>query len=217
MIFEHLSIEQLSDFIDNDILAEEKELILEHIRVCELCRCEYESLNRCVMLISGLRNEVFQIPDLSEKTLLICRSRERKRLYIRSIPAIAASVMIIGVAGIIKTGYYTDNRAYVAATMPVQNETQIIISTIRDSNGRIMRMSSSFIDGEVESSSLANLESTLRKNNIKYYVAPVNYNETIVKNNNLTDAGLTSGAPEYKPVQKYGSKASNKVTVRFFK
>lgn len=217
MMFEHLSIEQLSDFIDNEIFAEEKELILEHIKVCDLCRCEYESLNRCVMLITGLRNEVFQIPDLSEKTLMICRSRERKRLYIRSIPAIAASIMIIGVAGIIKTGVYTDNRAYVAASMPVQNETQTIISTIRDSNGRIMRMSSSFIDGELDSSALANLENTLNRNNIKYYVVPVNYSETIAKNNNLTDAGLKSGAPEYKTVQRFSSKNNNKVTVRFFK
>lgn len=219
-MFEHLTIGQLSDFIDDSLTVEEKNLILEHLRVCEMCRCEFESLNQCVIYMSGLRNEAFQIPDISGKTILICRSRERKRLYIKSIPAIAASVMIIAGAGFIKAGYYPDNRAYVAANIPAQNETQLIINAIRDSNGRIMSMTSSYVDGEIDNSSLANLEKFLQNNNIKHKIIPLNYRESSVKNRNITNTGLGSGNPDetdIKRVQILRSKDSSKVTVRFFK
>lgn len=219
-MFEHLTIGQLSDFIDDSLTIEEKNLVVEHIRVCEICRCEYESLNQCVIYMTGLRNEAFQLPDISEKTILICRSRERKRLYIKSIPAIAASVMIIAVAGAVKTGFYPDNSAYVAANLPMQNETQVIINAIRDSNGRIMSMTSSYIDGEIDNSSLTNLEKYLNKNSIKHKIIPVNYTEAIVKNRNLQNTGLNSGsdsAAEEKMVEIIRNKNSNKVTVRFYK
>ncbi|HOP30655.1 MAG TPA: zf-HC2 domain-containing protein [Spirochaetota bacterium] len=220
MMFEHLTIEQLSDYIDDSLTEEEKNLVVEHMRICEICRCEYESLNQCVIYMSGLRNEAFQLPDICEKTLLICRSREKKRLYIKSIPAIAASVMIIAVAGAVKTGLYPDNSAYVAANLPAQNETQVIINAIRDSNGRIMSMNSDYIDGEIDNSSLNNLEKYLNRNNIKHKIIPVKYTEAVIKNKNLQNAGLSSiAAPsnEEKKVHIIRNKNSSKITVRFYK
>lgn len=220
MMFEHLTIGQLSDLIDDSLSMEEKNLVLEHIKVCEVCRCEYESLNQCVIYMTGLRSEAFQLPDISEKTILICRSRERKRLYFKSIPAIAASVMIIAVAGAVKTGFYPDNSAYIATNLPSQNETQVIINAIRDSNGRIMSMTSDYIDGEIDNSSLNNLERYLLKNNIKHKIIPVNYTTAVVKNRNLQNAGLSNGnnqANVEKTVQIIRNSNSSKVTVRFFK
>jgi hypothetical protein len=218
-MFEHLTIGQLSDFIDDSLTIEEKNLIIEHIRVCEICRCEYESLNRCVIYMSGLRNEAFQLPDLSEKTILICRSREKKRIYIKSIPAIAASVMIIAVAGAVKTGFYPNNSAYIAANLPVQNETQVIINAIRDSNGRIMSMNTDYIDGEIDNSSLKNLESYLNRNNISHKIIPVKYTEAVVKNRNIQNTSLNSNtdSEEETKIHIIRNKNSSKVTVRFYK
>lgn len=219
MMFEHLTIAQLSDLIDDSLAFEEKHLVLEHIRVCETCRCEYESLSQCVAFMSGLRNEAFQLPDICEKTILICRSRERRRLYIKSIPAIAASVMIIAGAGIIKTGMFTtDNRAVVAANVPVQSETQFIINAIRDSNGRIVSMTSDYIDGEIEGATLAGMENYLHSNHIKHSIIPVNYGDLPVKNRNLTNASVESGnSPDMDKVQIFKVKNSSRVTVRFYK
>lgn len=219
-MFEHLSIGQLSDFIDDSLTTEEKTLILEHIRVCEICRCEYESLNQCVIYMSGLRNEAFQLPDISQKTILICRSRERKRLYIKSIPAIAASVIIITAAGVIKTGLYQNRGAFVAANIPVQSGTQIIINAIRDSKGKIISMNSDYIDGEIDNSSLTALQKYLLNNNIKHAIVPVNYIEQAVKDRNLTNTGLgsnNSAENDSQFVHIIRNKNSNKVTVRFYK
>ncbi len=219
-MFEHLTIGQLSDFIDDSLTIEEKNLVVEHIRICEICKCEYESLNQCVIYMSGLRNEVFQLPDISEKTILICRSREKKRLYIKSIPAIAASVMIIAVAGAVKTGFYPNNSAYIAANLPVQNETQVIINAIRDSNGRIMSMNADYIDGEIDNSSLKNLERYLHKNNITHKIIPVNYTEAVVQNRNIQNTSLSSGntdSDENTKIHIIRNKNSSKVTVRFYK
>ncbi|HPJ35134.1 MAG TPA: zf-HC2 domain-containing protein [Spirochaetota bacterium] len=220
MMFEHLSIGQLSDLIDDSLSLEEKALVLEHIRICETCRYEYESLNKCVVLMSGLRNEAFQIPDISEKTILICKARERKRLYIKSIPAIAASVMIIAGAGFIKTGLYPENSAYMAANLPLQNETEIIINAIRDSNGRIMSMTSDYIDGEIDNESLASLENYLQKNRIKHSIVPVQYINSAVNKKNITATGVNGeniSGNGIKRVQIFRSKDTGKVTVRFFK
>jgi len=218
MMFEHLTFEQISDFIDEALLEEEKAYILEHIRVCEICRCEYDSLCRCMTLVSGLREEAIQIPDLSQQTLILYKSRQRRRLYIKSIPAVAASIIIVTGAAFIKTGVYTDNRAYIATSLPAQNNTQAIINTIRDSDGRIVMMTSSFIDGEIDKTSLDKLEEYLHRNNIKHSVIPVKYSESATKNSNITDAGLKSGQEqEEKTVRIYSAGNSNKVTVRFFK
>ena len=216
MMFEHLTFEQISDFIDEALLEEEKAYILEHIRVCEICRCEYDSLCRCMTLVSGLREEAIQIPDLSQQTLILYRSRQRRRLYIKSIPAVAASIIIVTGAAFIKTGVYTDNRAYIATSLPAQNNTQAIINSIRDSDGRILMMTSSFIDGEMDKTSFDKLEEFLHRNNIKHSIIPVKYSESAVKNSNITDAGLKSGDDE-RPVKIYSKANGNRVTVRFFK
>ncbi len=170
MTFKHLNFEQLSDLIDNELPDQQKEYCLSHITICEICGREYESLTKCLSLLSTLKNECITIPDFSERTIMICRSRERKKLFIKAIPAIAASVVIIAGAGFIRTGIFNNGSSYVAANLSGHNETQKIIESISNSHGRIIQIAHSYIDSEFDKKSLDTIEQILHKNNIKHAV-----------------------------------------------
>jgi hypothetical protein len=64
------------------------------------------------------------------------QSPSQKEMYIKSIPAIAASMMIIATATAVKSGFDHTNRAYIQ-TLSAQNDVQSIINAIRDSKGRL--------------------------------------------------------------------------------
>lgn len=170
MTFKHLNFEQLSDLIDNELSDQQKEYCLSHITICEICCKEYESLSKCLSLVSSLKNECVTIPDFSERTIMICRSRERKRLFIKAIPAIAASVVIIAGVGFIRTGIFNDTGSYVAANLTGHNETQRIIESVSKSHGRIIQITHSYIDSEFDKKSLNEIEKILHRNDIKHAV-----------------------------------------------
>lgn len=170
MTLKHLNFEQLSDLIDNELSEQQKEYCMSHIMVCEICSKEYESLSRCLTLLASLKNECVEIPDFSQRTVMICRSREKKRLFLKAIPAIAASVIIIAGAGFIRTGIFDENGSYVAANLAGHNETQTIIESVSSSKGRILQISHSYIDCELDKNSYSTIKKILCKNNIKHAV-----------------------------------------------
>ncbi len=215
MTFKHLNFEELSDLIDNELSDQHKQLCLAHITVCEICGAEYRALTKCVSLLSSLKNECITIPDFSERTLLICRSREKKRLFLKAIPAIAASVIIIAGAGFIRSGVFNEKGTYIAANLSGHNETQRIIESVSTTNGRILQITHSFIDSEFDKSSLAAIERLLHKNGIKHSVI---YNSGMLVNtpaDNIEAVNFTSGNSSYS--QNYASIENGKIRIRIFK
>jgi len=216
MTFKHLNFEELSDLIDNELSDQQKQYCLAHITVCEICGEEYRSLTKCLSLISSLKNECITIPDFSERTLMICRSREKKRLFLKAVPAIAASVIIIAGAGFIRSGLFNDKGSYIAANLSGHNETQSIIESISNSNGRILQITHNFIDGEFDKRSLTAIERILHKNSIKHAVI---YNSGILVNpssGNIKDVNFTTGNIAYSN-QNFTSIENGKVRIRIFK
>jgi len=216
MTLKHLNFEQLSDLIDNELSEPQKQYCMAHITVCEICGSEYNALLKCLSMLSSLKNECITIPDFSERTLLICRSRAKKRLFIKVLPAIAASVIIIGGAVFIRTGLFNDKGSYIAANLSGQNETQRIIESVSNVNGRILQITHAYIDSEFDKSSLAAIERILHKNNIKHALI---YNTAILPNpaiNNLEDVSFTQGNNTYNR-QGYAAIENRKVRLRIFK
>ena len=216
MTFKHLNFEELSDLIDNELSDQHRQLCLAHITICEICEAEYKALTKCLSLLSSLKNECITIPDFSERTLIICRSRERKRLFLKAIPAIAASVIIIAGAGFIRSGIFNDNGSYIAANLSGHNETQRIIESVSNTNGRILQITHSYIDSEFDKSSLAAIERLLHNNGIKHSLI---YNSGMLVNpstNNIEDVNFTPGNNTYNN-QNYAAIENGKVRIRIFK
>ena len=221
MTLKHLNFEQLSDLIDNELPEQQKEYCMSHIMVCEICGKEYESLSRCLTLLASLKNECVVIPDFSQRTVMICRSREKKRLFLKAIPAIAASVIIIAGAGFIRTGIFNESGSYVAANLSGHNETQRIIESISTSKGRILQISHSYIDGEFDKSSLQEIERILHKNNIKHAIIVKTGMLVNPSGGKMEEAGFTYGNSavsenNYKN-QNYAAIDDGKVRMRIFK
>ncbi len=219
MINKHLNFETLSDLIDNELPEDERKYCMTHITVCEICGREYQSLLRCISLLTSLKNEQFVIPDFSERTVLLCRSRERKRMFIKAFPAIAASVIIVAGAGFIKTGFFEGgNRAYMAASITGHNETQRIIDSVSKSSGRIIQMTHSYIDSEFDKKSLENIEKILHKNNIKHAVIINTGYASSQSGGNIEDVSYSYGnGSALQNKQNHASIDNGKVRLRIFK
>ncbi len=221
MTLKHLKFEEISDLLDDELSNQEKEQCLSHITVCEVCCQEYDSLSKCLTLLSSLKNECIVIPDFSERTIMICRSREKKRFFLKVVPAIAASVIIIFGVGFIRTGLFNDSGSYVAANLTGHNETQKIIESVSNSNGRIIQITQAYIDGEFDKSSVAAIKRVLQKNNIKHTFI---VNSGMLVNpaaGRMEDVGFTPGNASVSlnndDNQNYASIESGRVRMRIFK
>lgn len=170
MTFNHLNFDEISDLIDDELPLERKQFCETHFEVCTACFNEYQQLNKCISILSSLKGESIPVPDFSDHIIMLYRARERKRLYIKAIPAIAASIIIVIGAGFIKAGYFNETGSYVSTTLSGHNEMQRIIESIGKSNGRIIQMTHSFIDSEFDRSDIAVIERILHNNKIKHAV-----------------------------------------------
>ena len=222
MTLKHLNFEELSDLVDNELSAERKEYCMSHITICKICGSEYESLTKCLTLLSSLKNESVVIPDFSERTVLICRSRERKRFFFKSFPAIAASVIIIAGAGFIKTGLFNESGSYVAANLSGHNETQRIIESVSNSRGRILQITHAYIDSEFDKNSITSIERILHKNNIKHAVIVnsgmlVNPSSGKMEDVNFTNGGAPAADNNIYKNQNYATIENGKIRIRIFK
>jgi hypothetical protein len=196
MTFQHLNFDQLSDLLDDEIADEVKKSFLQHIAACELCRLEYESLCRCVNLLSEAGRECIILPDMCGKTIELYSIRKRRRFLYRTLPAIAASVIVITGASFIGNEFLSVNNStqMVETAMP-ENDTQRIISSIRDADGRIIRMTGSYIESAIHKNDLPRLENFLKMNNLKYsLVSSAGYASAMQKSTkNIEDVDYMQG------------------------
>jgi len=110
----------------------------------------------------------------------------------------------------------------VATSLSGHNETQKIIESVSNSNGRIIRITQAYIDGEFDKNHVAAIKRILQKNNIKHAFV-VNsgmlVNPSTVR---MEDAGFTFGGNNPVSVnnnenQNYASIENGKIRMRMFK
>ncbi len=170
MTFQHLDFGQLSDLFDDEVTDKERKQYTLHIQECSTCRKEYESLCMCLSMLKGSKSACGCIPDICHDTIGMYKSRERKRQYLKSVPAIAASVLLITGFGFLHTDQFRDDNSFFLAQISTEKDFQRIVDSIRDSHGNILHVNAEYIDGEVPSSSLMHLERMLHYFRIKHTV-----------------------------------------------
>ena len=219
MISKHLKFEQFSDLIDDILVEEEKEYCLTHISQCEECKKEYESLLKCQTLLSSLNKENLPLPDFSQSTITIYKSRERRKLLMKVIPAIAASLIIVTGIGFIKAGQFNKSNSNFAVNFADNNYTQKIIECIGSCKGRIIYVDHSYIDTEFDQDMLKDLERLLQKNQIKHtnITSPIFINPSENNMNDMTLAGAKKTNINDFNYTNYPSLENGKIRVRIFK
>jgi hypothetical protein len=170
MIDKHIKFEELSDLIDNELTAEEREDCLAHVSQCNECKNEYESLLKTVSLASSLNKENLATPDFSQSTITIYKRREKNRLLFKVIPAIAASVIIVIGIGFARNESFNKAASHFALNSIGNGDTQKIIEHIGNFNVKVVKIDHSYIDTEFDKVVLDDFEKLLNKNNIKHSV-----------------------------------------------
>jgi hypothetical protein len=222
MTFNHLNFDELSDLIDDELPEEHKQYCKTHFKLCTTCTKEYEILTKYITLLSSCKNESITIPDFSDHVIMLCRSREKKRLYIKAIPAIAASIIIIIGAGFIKAGFFNETGTYINTNLTGHNEIQKIIQSISKSNGRIIQISHSFVDSEFDQSDLSTIERFLHNNKIKHVILVnpgilPNTSSGLIEDVNYSNNSLQGSMQDYNSSMDISILKSRKIRMRIFK
>ncbi|MCP4133306.1 MAG: hypothetical protein GY754_20220 [bacterium] len=149
---EHIPFDMLSDLYDGLIATEEeKETLLDHIDSCPVCRLEYEKLRKTISLMAELRKEEFDLRELSTNTIALQKHRARRRAFMKAMPAIAASLLIVF------GGYWMTTRDpggsnSITITDPrgQMGNTEKIVTIVRDQKGKIVKLTDAYVEGEIE-------------------------------------------------------------------
>lgn len=166
----HLNFEQLSDLFDDEVSDNERKIFTAHISDCSACRKEYESLCMCLSLLKNSKSNCGCIDDICHDTIECYKARIRKRQYMKAVPAIAASVLIVAGAGFLRTDLVMAEKTYFSAQVNTENDLQRIINSIRDSKGNILNITGEYVEGEIPMAEIARLESVLHYFRIKHNI-----------------------------------------------
>lgn len=221
---EHLNFEQLSDLFDNEVTDNERKIFILHMQSCSTCRHEYESLCMCLSMLKGAKGGCGCIPDMCHDTITTYRARVRKRQYLKSVPAIAASVLIITGVGFLHTDHFMDEKTLFSAQVSTQNDLERIIDSIRDSRGSIINITGEYVDGEIPGSDLAKLERVLNYFRIKHTIISntqsavfadraAGFEDVGFRTNSIAGASMFGRSNDFMKSRENG----DKIRIRIFK
>ncbi len=184
----HVTFAQLSDLYDGILSEQEEKLVADHLESCLECQKEFEMLKKTLCCLAPLRETAFCTEEFSPRTMKLVKKRASRSASGRFVPAAAAAAFIIGGYTFFFSGpannYGTDSTDFVIAgstgnnrfenavsrtgSKNVKNTTRDVINAIADNKARIVRISDSFIEGEVSLSEFLNLKSQLGARHIDF-------------------------------------------------
>ncbi len=186
----HITFQTMSDFIDGDIIPQDKkDEFFTHINTCAECAKEFEKLNKMMNLFSEAGKRDFSLETFSYDTMRKIKKRALRRKAKSFMPAAAAaSVMVLigyGLFNPFKTADIQlpvaenkiENKAEIGtgiipvvtnisnlgniSNVNVINETEDVLDIIRKNNAKILKISDNFIEGEVTEKSYSKLKRNL--------------------------------------------------------
>jgi hypothetical protein len=195
----HITFQQMSDLYDNEIAShEERDHLMRHIAACESCALEYRRLGETIRLcgcMAGITVPPAALPGATMRKILSARKRTS---YLKSMPAVAASLLIIAGAGLFNAGIIgVHDRANVADGVfrSSYSDSERVIDLIRKHNATISQVNDEYVEGTVPLSSFNDLRRSLGSRKVAYM--PVAGNEpdgNVQWNNAMEEVGLGDGA-----------------------
>ncbi|MBN1532169.1 MAG: zf-HC2 domain-containing protein [Spirochaetes bacterium] len=161
MTTSHVPFETLSDLIDDELSAREKELVLLHVNECADCRAELLRLRGTVELCGDLAAIRADFSGLSRRVVGRARFRRTVRSFVRFAPAAAAAVVLISSYAI----FYDGSEQQEADTAVTREQERIenvaietprpvddveeVIGILRDNNATITNVSDLYVEGKI--------------------------------------------------------------------
>jgi len=168
----HVPFQSMSDLYDNDICTEdEREAIRAHFNACLECSTDYVRLERTLQMVKECACSCCPPESLPMQIMRKIRLRRRRKLLAKSIPAMAASVLIIAGIGYFNTGVVPPSRQSVAIDSNIiglLSDTEHVIDIIRKHNATISDVTDSYIEGTVPLASFKSLRRDLGFHKVAY-------------------------------------------------
>lgn len=168
----HVPFEMMSDLLDGLVAEnEERDLMHAHIRSCPICSLEYGRLEKTVRLCRLAGKAPDAPADFSVRTLERIKRKGRTGNYLRSLPAIAASLLIIVGFGLFGTG--TRDVVFIGdgATRGSRHESERVLDIIRKHNASISQVTGEYVEGTVPAASFEDMRRGLGQRRVAYMPA----------------------------------------------
>ncbi len=214
---DHISFELLSDLYDENLsVQDEVESILDHIDSCPECSLEYERLKDSLRLVSQLKIDYIHSDNFACNTVEKYRWRKRRKLLFKSLPSVAASVLIISAVTLYQSGIYSPGTGNTPVAENKIYNPQKIVGLIGNSDGRIVKITDNYIEGEIEFDEFRKLKRLLGHNGfqkIRYSMVtkspgdifPNSSSRTFNWENNIENVAVGNNSPvnrKSNPIEK---------------
>ncbi|MBN1496207.1 MAG: hypothetical protein JXA07_05520 [Spirochaetes bacterium] len=171
----HIPFHKMSDLYDNEIgLRDERELIMRHLSECETCALEYRRLEETLRLCGRLAATMHAPGGLPAATMKKIISGNNKKRFMRSVPAIAASILIVSGAALFNAGIIgVHDRGDAAGVLSRSSvsDSERVIDIIRKHKASIVLVTDEYVEGMVPVSSFNELRRGLGLRRVAYMPA----------------------------------------------
>ncbi len=192
----HIPFDKLSDLYDDEIASkEERASLMRHIESCGACALEYRRLGKTLRLCRDVAGAgiTHSLEGLSLSILGKIKTSKKKRLYLRSLPAMAASVLVIAGIGLFNAGIIgVHDRGDMAAegSRRSYSESEQVIEIIRSHKAAIAGVTDEYVEGVVPVGSFNELRKQLGSRKVAYML--------------VEDSDENAGASWSNPMEKVG-------------
>jgi hypothetical protein len=220
----HITFQMISDLYDDEIRTRtDREAILKHIATCKVCALEYERLGKTLQFCSQFSSLSFPLKDFSLQTLGRIRSAKRRKQFLKSLPAMAASLLIITGVGLYNAriiGVRDQATIVDEGSRRSYNDSEQVIDIIRQHKATIYQVTDEYVEGTVPVSSFNELRRNLGSRKVAYILMEESEPETSIHwGNAIEEVGLDEGqlAGDWEPVMKDSRDVKKIIRFRVFR
>ncbi len=190
----HIPFEKLSDLYDDEIDSkEEKASLTHHLKSCTACALEYERLEKTLNLCRDVAAAHFPLEQMSRQTITKIKSSRKRRQILKSMPAMAASILVIAGIGLFNAGIIgVHDRADIAAGVSRRSysESEKVIDIIRSHKAAIALVTDEYVEGTVPANTFNDLRKSLGSRKVAYML--------------VEETGRDAGASWGGPIEQVG-------------
>lgn len=195
MTIDHVTFQKMSELYDNDITdGADRQRLMSHIGSCTECGCEYDRLGRTLQLCRDFSCQEFCLDGLSARTMKKISWGSRKKIFYKSIPAVAASILIIAGVGIFSPNVFnTGNKSFIAnlGAKRSLSESEKVIDIIQRHRATISDVTEQYVEGRVSVSTFERLRRELGSRKVQYMI--------------VEDNGTRHGGDWNNPIEEVGA------------
>ena len=199
---DHIIFQTMSDLYDGHCDEKEKKAVLAHFESCKSCEDEYRRLQKTLSLLADYGNRVRPFDDFADETIKrIFRNKKRRMLY-KSLPAIAASFLIIVSFALSESGIFRKSATQVEiskeASVPGEAETVVnIIANHR--SAKLIIVTDDYIEGEIPLYDYRKLRRELGPRKVRQTLVQQSQEPARSHKRNIEEVGMSDGHEDIAP------------------